>query len=72
MSDFKLEFPLLSGGRPKGVNSSGIATFKGDPAKSLAREWAQNGIDAYHETFPIEMDFELREFPIADLPALKS
>ena len=68
MAVFELKFPVLSGGRPTGVNSSGIATFKGDPAQSLAREWAQNAIDAYHKTFPIEMDFELKQFPIKDLP----
>lgn len=33
MPDFMLKFPLLSGGKPRGVNSSGIAAFKGDPAK---------------------------------------
>lgn len=68
MVDFKLWFPLLSGGKPRGVNSSGIAAFKGDPAKSLAREWAQNAIDAYYKTFPVELDFELKMFSINDLP----
>jgi len=68
MFDFVLRFPLLSGGKPRGVNSSGIAAFKGDPAKSLAREWAQNAIDAFHQTFPIELDFELKEYSINDLP----
>lgn len=68
MSEIKLVFPPLSGGRPKGVNSSGIAAFKGDPSKSLAREWAQNAIDACHKAFPIEMDFELKEYAIHELP----
>ena len=70
MAIFELNFPRLSNGRPKGVNSSGIAAFKGNIAKSLAREWAQNAIDANHNGWPVELDFELKDMRIEDMPGL--
>lgn len=39
-------FPLNDGGMLNGISDSGIETFKGNPAGSLAREICQNSLDA--------------------------
>lgn len=44
MSEWR--FPSNDYGEKKGINDSGIATFRGTPLKSLAREICQNSLDA--------------------------
>ena len=39
-------FPSSNGGEKRGLNDSGIETFKDNPIKSLAREICQNSLDA--------------------------
>ena len=39
-------FPSNDHGENKGINDSGVATFRGTPLKSLAREICQNSLDA--------------------------
>ena len=39
-------FPSNDYGEKKGINDSGIATFRGTPLRSLAREICQNSLDA--------------------------
>jgi len=39
-------FPSNDYGENKGINDSGVATFRGTPLKSLAREICQNSLDA--------------------------
>ena len=39
-------FPSNDHGENKGINDSGVATFRGTPLKSLARERCQNSLDA--------------------------
>ena len=45
----KWRFPSNDNGENKGINDSGVATFKGTPLKSLAREICQNSLDAMAE-----------------------
>lgn len=42
----KWRFPSNDYGEKKGINDSGIATFRGTPLRSLAREICQNSLDA--------------------------
>ena len=44
MSEWR--FPSNDYGEKKGINDSGIATFRGTPLRSLAREICQNSLDA--------------------------
>ena len=39
-------FPSNDHGENKGINDTGVATFRGTPLKSLAREICQNSLDA--------------------------
>ena len=43
----KWSFISNQGGEIKGINDSGVATFRGTPLKSLAREICQNSLDAF-------------------------
>ena len=42
----KWRFPSNDHGENKGINDSGVATFRGTPLRSLAREICQNSLDA--------------------------
>lgn len=46
MANPEWRFPSNDYGEIKGINDSGINTFKGTPIKSLAREICQNSLDA--------------------------
>jgi hypothetical protein len=46
MNETFLGFPLLSGGEAHGLNDAGIETFIGKESHNLARECAQNALDA--------------------------
>lgn len=60
-------FPSNDHGENKGINDSGVATFRGTPLKSLAREICQNSLDAaMGET--VRIDFSNYEIPTNDIP----
>ena len=62
-------FPSNQHGEIKGINDSGIATFRGTPLKSLAREICQNSLDAANSK-TVRVDFSAFEIPSNDLPSV--
>ena len=68
-------FPSNDHGENKGINDSGVATFRGTPLKSLAREICQNSLDAATDktvrvdfsNFEISTTANLREGEITTL-----
>lgn len=60
-------FPSNDYGEMKGINDTGIATFRGTPLKSLAREICQNSLDAAIE-FPVTVDFNLFQIKSSEIP----
>ena len=66
------KFPEDNANRWRGFNTPGIATFAGHRYRSLARETAQNSMDARDpgapSDAPVNLDFSLLEIPINDLP----
>lgn len=72
---FEWTFPSAPKCEVKGLNDSGVETFKGDTISSLAREICQNSLDAAiprtdaSEPGPVEVEFALFEMPTADFPA---
>ena len=51
-------FPSNDHGENKGINDSGVATFRGTPLKSLAREICQNSLDAQNDKkSPVVIEF---------------
>lgn len=68
-----LHFPLTGGGPDQGPNDSGLEHFMGDVPKHIARECAQNSIDAAKRSAnpkPVRLEFNLQQVPVADLPGL--
>lgn len=63
-------FPPNNEGREDGLNDPGIETFRDDPLRSLAREVAQNSLDAADPDAgkPVEVHFSLVDLPIAKFP----
>lgn len=66
-------FPSNDHGENKGINDSGVATFRGTPLKSLAREICQNSLDAATgKTVRVDFsNFEIRTSDIPDANVLK-
>lgn len=63
-------FPPSNGGREDGYNDSGIATFKGSPFPSLARETIQNSLDAAQDRDkPVMVSFDLIDVSREDIGA---
>ena len=60
-------FPSNDHGEIKGINDSGVATFRGTPLKSLAREICQNSLDAATGK-TVRVDFANYEIPTSDVP----
>ena len=69
-------FPSVPKCEEKGLNDSGVETFRGDTIVSLAREICQNSLDAAikppdgSEPGPVEVEFALYDQPTCDFPAL--
>lgn len=63
----KWRFPSNDHGENKGINDSGVATFRGTPLKSLAREICQNSLDASREK-PVRVDFDMFTIPTELVP----
>ena len=64
-------FPSNDHGENKGINDSGVATFRGTPLKSLAREICQNSLDAAKET-PVRVDFNVFTIPTETVPGIEA
>ena len=60
-------FPSNDHGENKGINDSGVATFRGTPLKSLAREICQNSLDAATGK-TVRVDFSNYEIPTNSVP----
>ena len=60
-------FPSNDHGENKGINDSGVATFRGTPLKSLAREICQNSLDAATGK-TVRVDFSNYEIPTGNVP----
>lgn len=60
-------FPSNDHGENKGINDSGVATFRGTPLKSLAREICQNSLDAATGK-TVRIDFSNFEIPTNSIP----
>ena len=60
-------FPSNDHGENKGINDSGVATFRGTPLKSLAREICQNSLDAAMGK-TVRVDFNVFTVPTSDMP----
>ena len=63
----KWNFPSNDHGETKGINDSGVATFRGTPLKSLAREICQNSLDAAREK-TVRVDFNMFCIPVSSVP----
>lgn len=62
-------FPSNDHGENKGINDSGVATFRGTPLKSLAREICQNSLDAQDDkNCPVTINFSVFDINSNDLP----
>ncbi len=55
-------FPSNDHGENKGINDSGVSTFRGTPLKSLAREICQNSLDAATSK-TVRVDFANYDIP---------
>lgn len=55
-------------GEVKGINDSGVATFRGTPLKSLAREICQNSLDAFVDDAPVVVEFHSFDIPVDRIP----
>ena len=60
-------FPSNDHGENKGINDSGVATFRGTPLKSLAREICQNSLDAATGK-TVRVDFSCFDIPTNSIP----
>lgn len=63
-------FPSNDHGENKGINDSGVATFRGTPLKSLAREICQNSLDAASKK-TVRVDFNVFSIPMNDVPGIE-
>ena len=66
----KWRFPSNDHGENKGINDSGVATFRGTPLKSLAREICQNSLDAAREK-TVRVDFNVFSLPMSEVPGVE-
>lgn len=69
------KFPGTKDGEIKGLNDSGVETFRGNVLFSLAREICQNSLDARHPPHenggpPVIVEFKLFSTPLHAFPAL--
>lgn len=70
MAEVVLRFPLLNGGRAGGINGADLETFAKDPSYYVARECAQNTLDATVGNHTAELHFTYQEIPVEKLPCL--
>lgn len=68
-----LHFPLTGGGPDQGPNDSGLEHFLGNVPKHIARECAQNSIDAAkraNSPRKVRLEFTLHQIAVNKLPGL--
>lgn len=67
---YGLRFVESMDGSLEGINDAGIETFAGKRLASLAREQAQNSLDARDPNAqgPVEVEYELQPIPKTELP----
>ncbi|MBP5585435.1 MAG: hypothetical protein J6Y92_03665 [Lentisphaeria bacterium] len=70
MGNACFKFPRLNGGCSSGLNNAGIETFKSDPWGKLARECAQNSLDARIGEAPAKLVFRFHEIPKDNIPGI--
>ena len=63
-------FPSNDHGENRGINDSGVATFRGTPLKSLAREICQNSLDAAREK-TVVVEFNVFSIPTESVPGIE-
>lgn len=68
MGNACFKFPRLNGGCGSGLNNAGIETFKSDPWGKLARECAQNSLDAQAGEDPAKLVFKFHEMDKTNIP----
>src|SRR5437899_2464814 len=68
-----LKFPESNDGTIEGISDAAIETFTGNLLRSLAREQAQNSIDARKPNTkkPVKVRYELLDIPARDFPGIK-
>lgn len=64
----KWSFISNQDGEIKGINDSGVATFRGTPLKSLARVICQNSLDAFVDETPVIVEFHAFDIPVEKIP----
>ena len=69
MSSIMWRFPSNDHGENKGINDSGVATFRGTPLKSLAREICQNSLDAA-KSGVVTVEFDVFNIKTEDVPGI--
>lgn len=62
-------YPSNDHGENKGINDSGVSTFKGTPLKSLAREICQNSLDATRGG-TVKIEFSKFTIPTSSIPGV--
>ena len=68
MAECRFKFPLLNGGRRAALNDAGIETFKSNPLGALARECAQNSLDAgISKDRPARLVFQFHDIALKDI-----
>jgi len=68
--DIGLKFPESIDGTTDGISDAGIETFAGNPFQGLAREQAQNSIDAAVDN-PVRIHVDLLQIRPSDLPGYR-
>lgn len=65
-------FPKNDYGITRGINDSGIETFRGAKFKSLAREICQNSLDARkNDSLPVRVEFNRFEIKVNQIPGCR-
>lgn len=70
--DNKWRFADNNYGRENGLDTSDMETFKKDPTAALAREIAQNSIDAAFGDKPVKLEFKLFEISRDGIPGISA
>jgi len=72
MTKIGFKFPEDNANKWRGFNTAGIATFAGHRFRSLAREIAQNSLDARNPDLkdgePVRLSFDFLEIPVSKFP----
>lgn len=70
MENYNLLFPLLGGGPEQGLNDAGVETFRGNHCAFLARECAQNSLDAAIDGQKVTLKFTYNQINRDEIPCI--